>query len=408
MRIPFKAGDAVASAIRRLGRTEDMRWSPSGRRLALAGYLTNRVLILEAVTETAAEPSRVELTGYLEIDSPSFNHPHGVAWLDEHTMVVASRYGTVGIFEVPVRWPASGRVTLEPVQTIGGDRLDLVKHPGSVSVFPAGLGLLELLVCSGLVNHVSRHLIDLRDAYAVLSSDSFAGNGVQLPDGVRHAHSGRWVAVSNHDARCVLIFRGDRISGDAAPDGVLRGIRRPHGLLFSPDDRWILVADADAPFVHVFNSQDGDWNGEREPVSSVQILDDATFERGHFHPGEGGPKGIDLTRDGALLAATCEEDPLVFFDMRPVLGTVAVDPDPVEPAAEVERARRYLLQYLGAARTRVDETTTAIRRISEREVQLVVATRWWRVTAPFRRVSETLHSVSQRARNRFGHAARTG
>ena len=406
MRIPFKADDHVTSAIRRLGRTEDMRWSPSGRRLALAGYLRNRVLILEAVTETAAEPLLVELTGHLEIESPSFNHPHGVAWLDEQTVIVANRYGTVDIFRVPAPWPASRRVTLEPIQTIGRDRVDLVKNPGSLSVFPIGLGLVEIAVCSGLVDHVSRHLVDLRDACAVRSSDSLIGTGLQLPDGVAHSRSGRWMAVSSHGGHCVAVFRNDDCGG--VPCGVLRGVHHPHGLVFSGDDKWVLVADAGAPFLHVFNSPDSNWNGDREPVSSVQILGDATFERGHVQPAEGGPKGIDLTRDGALLAATCEEDPLVFFDMRPVIGTMAVDAEPAEPAAEAERARRYLLQYLGAARSRVDETTAAICRIAEREVQLVVATRWWRVTAPLRRLSETLQGASQRARNRLRHAARTG
>jgi hypothetical protein len=46
MRIPVSTDASVASAVGRLGRTEDVRFSPSGRRLALAGYRTNRLLIV--------------------------------------------------------------------------------------------------------------------------------------------------------------------------------------------------------------------------------------------------------------------------------------------------------------------------------------------------------------------------
>ena len=63
-------------------------------------------------------------------------------------MIVANRYAELGIFELPRQWPASGDVALDPVRIMGNDRRDLVKYPGSVSVFPIGLGLVEILLMS--------------------------------------------------------------------------------------------------------------------------------------------------------------------------------------------------------------------------------------------------------------------
>jgi len=68
------ADAGVASAIRRLGRTEDVRLSRCGRRLALAGYGTNRALVVDVRIDTAADPPCVHLSGRLEISSPSFDH----------------------------------------------------------------------------------------------------------------------------------------------------------------------------------------------------------------------------------------------------------------------------------------------------------------------------------------------
>jgi len=402
MRVPFTADASVSPALDRAGRTEDVQWSPSGRRVALAGYTTNRVVLFDVRVETRGEPPQVEVSGALEVTSASFDHPHGLSWIDEHTLVVANRYARVAIFELPRDTPASGRVTLEPVALIGSDSRDLVKYPGSVSAFPIGLGLVEILVCNNHVHHVSRHLVDRRDAYAVHASESLVSAGLRLPDGVAHSRSGRWIAVSNHDANCTFVYRNDeRLHDASAPDGVLRGVRFPHGVLFTPDERWILAADADAPQVHLYRSADGTWDGERQPVTSVQVVAHAAYERGRFMPGEGGPKGIDLTPDGTLLVATCEEDRLVFFDMRPALGPVAAEAEAAGSAAEAERARLFMLRYLGAARSRMDDATAAVRRASERELDLLLSSRWWRLTTPLRELSASLRYNAIRARHRL-------
>jgi hypothetical protein len=401
MRISSNADHATGAAIGRIGRTEDVQWSPSGRRLALAGYLADRVLVLDVDVDVdrGGAPQRISLSGALEVHSPSFDHPHGVDWFDDDTVAVANRYGDLGIFELPAR-PAAGAVTLDPVRTIGPDRRDLVKNPGSLSIYPIGLGLFELVVCNNFVHHVSRHLIDRRDGYAVLASESLSCDGLRVPDGAAHSRSGRWLAICNHDGQSVLMFRNDGSLHDGSvPVGVLRNAGQPHGLVWSPDERWICVADAGTGFLRAYTSDDGRWDGDREPVSSIRILSDEVVEEGNFQPGEGGLKGIGLTPDGTVLASTCQEDPLVFIDMREVVGTALTAASP-EFAGDAERARAFLLRYLDGARTRVDEATAAVRRTGEREVQLLLASRWWRVTAPVRRLSESLQYSARRARHR--------
>jgi hypothetical protein len=402
MRIPFTADAEVHSALGRLGRTEDVQFSPSGRRLALAGYVTNRVLVLDVAADPGAEPARVEVSGAFAIGSSSIDHPHGLAWLDERTLVVANRYATVAIFELPDGRPASGEVTLDAVRTIGEDSRDLIRYPGSVSALPIGLGLAELLVCNNHVHHVSRHLVDRRDGHAVRASESLISAGLQLPDGVAHSRSGEWIAVSNHDRNCTFLYRyDDRLHDGSPPDGVLHGVRSPHGLLFTRDERWILLADADAPLVHAYYSPDADWTGERLPATSIQNLSDDTYKKGNYLAGEGGPKGIDLTPHGALLVATCDEDRLVFFDVRPAIGTVASEIDRPDAAGEAASARAFLMRNLGAARSRVDEATTAVRRSCDRDLQLLMSSRWWRLTGPLRRLSAFGFQTGHRVRHRL-------
>ena len=396
MQIAFTATDQVRAAVGRVGRTEDAQFSPDGSRLALAGLAENRLLVLRLQADFDSDPPAILLSDALEIDSASLKYPHGLFWADDRTLIVANRSGEVTIFELPPELPTSARIRLDPVRSIGADLGELVRTPGSISLSDAGLGLVELLVCNNYVHHVSRHLLDRRDGYRLIASEILLDEGLEVPDGVADSPSRRWIAVSNHDHHCVFVFRNDdRLNCHRRPDGVLRGILYPHGLRFAPDGMSLLVADAGAPFVHVFASEDGDWSGERGPATSIQVVDEKTFRRGSYNPQEGGPKGIDVTRDGRLLVASCEQQPLAFFDMRTILG-----PAPAaaarDQAAEAERAREVLLRYLVASGSRVHEATAAIRRTSERQIRMVVDSRSWRMTAPLRWVNARLAKATRR------------
>lgn len=381
MKIEYSANDEVRAAISRLGRTEDVQFSPDGGRLAVAALNENRLLILEIESSWDTEPPAIALRGPLEVESDALQRPHGLSWIDERTIVVANRTGQLAIFELPEE-PASGRVRLSPVQTLGDNANDLVKTPGSVSAVPVGADLIELAVCNNYVHHVSRHLVDRRIRYAPIASEILIRDGVTVPDGVTHSPSGRWIAVSNHGHHNVLLFRNDRNLGPSSrPQAVLGGINYPHGLHFADNGRSILVADAGAPFVHLYRS-DGEWTGERQPDASIRVLSDESFRRGSSDPTTGGPKGIDVTRDGKLMVISCQEEPIVFFDVREFLDQPqAAEPDSM---VEAESARESVLRYMAFDQLKMDEATAAIRRATELELGMMTHSRSWRMTAPLR------------------------
>ena len=391
MEIEFTASDEVRATIARLGRTEDVQFSPDGGRLAVAAFNENRLVILEVEANWDTNPPTVALRNSLEVGSDDLQRPHGICWIDEHTIVVANRIGRLVIFEIPNE-PTSGRITLSPVKTLGDNSNDVLKTPGSVSAVPVGADLIELIVCNNYVHHVSRHLVDRRTDYAPIADEVLIHDGLTIPDGVTHSPSGRWIAVSNHGHHNVLLFRNDRELGPASqPQGVLAGITYPHGVRFTENGKTILVADAGAPLVHLYRS-DGDWTGERHPDASIQVLSDESFKRGNSDPTTGGPKGIDVTRDGKLMVITCHEEPLVFFDVRESLDQqVATQAD---NAAEAENTRESVLRYMAFDRLKMDEATAAIRRATDLEIGMMTHSRSWRITAPLRSVTAALRKIA--------------
>ena len=176
-----------------------------------------------------------------------------------------------------------------------------------------------MAICNNYAHNVSRHLLDGRNSFALKGSCRLLAKGLDVPDSISHSHSGEWLAVSNHNKNAVFIFRNDSsLDEESEPTGTLQGMSYPHGLRFSQDDKYIFVADAGAPVVHVYKMDHRRWSGEHFPVHDLRIMDDETFSRGHINPEEGGPKGIDLSSDDHVLVASCEEEPIVFFDVRKI------------------------------------------------------------------------------------------
>ena len=391
MEIEYTASDEVRATISRLGRTEDVQFSPGGGRLAIAAFNENRLVVLGVETSWDAGPPTVTLGNSLEVESDALQSPHGICWIDEQTIVVANRTGQLVIFELPDE-PTSGQIDLSPVKTLGDNANDLLKTPGSVSAVPVGADLIELIVCNNYVHHVSRHLVDRRNGYAPIASEVLIHDGLTIPDGVTHSPSGCWIAVSNHGHHNVLLFRNDRDLGPSSqPQGMLSGIAYPHGLRFTHDGNSILVADAGAPLVHLYRSE-GDWAGEHLPDTSIRVLSDESFQRGSSDPTTGGPKGIDVTRDGKLMVISCHEEPLAFFDVRESLdqrlGAQANN------AVEAESTRESVLRYMAFDRLKLEEATAAIRRATDLEIGMMMHSRSWRITAPLRSVTAALRKIA--------------
>lgn len=307
----------VRDALDRIGRTEDIRFSPDQRRLAIAGYVRNVCLILDIEVDRSAARPVIRIHDHVEIRSKSLNLPHGLDFIGESRLVVANRRGHLSLFSFPDSWPENRVLDLEPVREIHRANLpERLKAPGSLCVLRADESEAEVLVCNNYAGWITRHILPLHPGFRLPQNSIFLRNGFDIPDGIAINPARSWIAISNHNTHSVLMF--DLRSGlrpDTKAQGELSGAGYPHGLRFSPDGRQLYVADAAAPHVRVYQSETGDWNGDMGPHRTLNVLDDETFARGHVNPQEGGPKGLDLTREGDLMAVTCDEQPLAFFHL---------------------------------------------------------------------------------------------
>lgn len=321
VRLPVIYGSGVVSALAELGRTEDVHLSPDNQRLAIAGHLSNRVLVLSIDVDWGGEAPQVRLHSPQPFTAREFSYPHGLFWSSDDTLLVANRQGGVPVFRIPPSAVDATPCELQPLLRLEAAHPGLVETPGSVSVLPLLGGCLDVLVCNNYTHQVTQHLVDLGGARpCAVTGSPLLARGLEIPDGVAHSPDGRWIAVSNHNEHCVRLYDTSRPLGpDAEPVARLLGVDYPHGLRFAEHSRRVLVADAGAPFVHVFTCPDGGWQGEHWHDGRLQVLDEDTFLQGRSNPQEGGPKGLDIDLQGRLMVITNEMVPLAFFDLGPLL-----------------------------------------------------------------------------------------
>lgn len=315
------AASQVARVLERLGRTEDVRFSPSNRRLAIAGFHQNTCALLDIEMDLTGARPVVHLKDVLTLRSPAIEEPHGFDFVDDDTLVVANRGAAVAVFALPAA-PGAGRlVDLSPIADVRwADRDRPLHSPGSACVVRRGRLSYELLVCNNYRHLVSRHVVPRRRWLGRPHDNVLLKHGLDVPDGITVSRDGTWLAVSNHATHEVFIYDRRRALGpQSAPDAVLSGVGYPHGLRFSPDSTRLWVADAGAPCIVLFEDPSGGWRGRISPAAAFSVLDDATFLAGRGNPEEGGPKGIDLDASGEILAVTNERQPLAFFRTRALI-----------------------------------------------------------------------------------------
>ncbi|HEY1385429.1 MAG TPA: hypothetical protein VGF43_17525, partial [Dongiaceae bacterium] len=222
---------------------------------------------------------------------------------------------------------------------------------------------------------------------------------LNLPDGVSASRDGSWIAVSNHNTHNVLLYDNTRaLHGESVPDGALRCVYYPHGLRFTADGRHILVADAGAPYIHVY-AQDGQgWGGVRNPAASIHIMADAVFARGRNNLQEGGPKGLDIDRGGAVLVATSEHQPLVFFDLPALLARVPATPEVLDVRYELG-----ILEHADRLRARLHQAEDRAARAEARLARARTRKRgrqkgvWRRAFSILRRLNRLFPKLSIKA-----------
>jgi hypothetical protein len=371
MQLEYTAPEYVRDVIAGLDRTEALKFSPNNRRLAIASFWRNRIAIFELCI--AASPRKISISDVAEISSTYLRQPHGIDFIDDEKIIVANRNGDAIIFELP---SGRGRCELVPIEVIRSG--DVLNSPAAVSITRKGQDCCEALICSNYGNKITRHLINLRDGCSVDSSEILLKKSLNLPDGV--SVSGSWIAISNYKAHTVFLYENTgSLNENSEPDGILQCAHYPHGLRFTSDGRFILVADGGTPYVHIYMRDSAGWRGVRSPFKSLRVLKDADFIGTHF-----GPKGIDIDNSMSTLVATCEVQPLAFFDLAEIL----------EWKSLMKRNGAHSLNGFGEALYESYERHCQDQRALEMKYELerikyalhLTNSHSWRVTAPLRRV----------------------
>src|SRR5207247_10848853 len=122
----YTSQQSVTDAVGSLGRTEDVRFSPSNRRLAVASFIRNRIVVFDIDIASSSGATRVALTGGVELSAPALQLPHGLDFIDDDTLIVTSRGSGAALFKLPAGeeivpthevlplawWPANGTTHL--------------------------------------------------------------------------------------------------------------------------------------------------------------------------------------------------------------------------------------------------------------------------------------------------------
>ena len=374
--LPYTAPQSVTDAVASLGRTEDVRFSPSNRRLAVASFHRNRILLLDIDVADSPDATHVALTGGVELSSPALQWPHGVDFIDDDTLIVTSRKCDVALFTLPPGDDAVRCHEVLPMARWPADTTTLLDAPGSVTVTRGEDGGGEVLICNNHGNTVTRHRLDRHAGRAIGHGEVLLQNYLDIPDGVSVSPDRRWIAVSNHSTHNVVLYENSpALSASAEPAGILRRIAYPHGLRFSADGRHLFVADAGAPYLLIYARDSDQWRGVRRPVAAVRIMDDAMFERGRHNPEEGGPKGLDIDAGSRVLVVTSECQPLAFFDVPALLQLALTGGSACEERAlDIGHELRLMHE---------------IRRMAEKatEAHAMRNSLSWRITGPLRRLN---------------------
>lgn len=112
--LPCTADARVWSALARIGRTEDLHFSPNNQRLAVVGHLKNQLLVLDVDVPPLAQGGTIRLIDCLEVRSDALVYPHGVFWTDDQTLIVANRQGEAPVLHIPRVAPPTRSLHVEP------------------------------------------------------------------------------------------------------------------------------------------------------------------------------------------------------------------------------------------------------------------------------------------------------
>lgn len=318
-------------------RTEDVRFSPSGRRLAMVA--TNGCLLLFAV-DVEARPIRV--MPEVEFRSPSLLISHGVEFLSEDVVVVANRNGKLVFFKIPASYEWQDGYEIEPMlevlsplfgQTGTTRKLrerDLFCGPGSVRLWNG-----ILYVTCNYMNTVSTFDCHFDEGgLHVTEREVVAHEGLSVVDGIAISLDGSLMALSDHDHHRVAVYRRIEDTRKANTGETMRGkfelacsltdfdMHFPHGLRFDNKGEVLFAVDAGGRFIHIFETANNWQTDMRHCTLKTFGVDLHAFDKSQqavsdeHRSLEGGGKGLDIDPSGRVLVVTCRNQSLRFFEIE--------------------------------------------------------------------------------------------
>ncbi|MBW3097012.1 YncE family protein [Pseudohoeflea coraliihabitans] len=325
-------GPGTFSLLRDLGRSEDLAFSPDGRRIAIAGFIKNRIAVFDIELVSAGHGLQtLHLRRGAMIEADALQRPHGVDFITSECILVGNRGGCVQVIDVQGTLPETGKIVPRHMPSISRvGYTHRLGQPGSVAVLPpsarfssaslTGNERRQVLICDNAKDRITLHPVPAprrRWPFSLPDGQILLANGLDLPDGLAVSSDGRWIAVSNHNTHNVAIYERARgLNPTTPPAAQLGGVNHPHGLAFSPDARCLYVASAGAPCVSRFRDDTATWHGSYAPDKVIRVMDDHTFQRGRDNPAEGGPKGLAIHPSGSVMALTAAHYTLAVFDLK--------------------------------------------------------------------------------------------
>jgi hypothetical protein len=302
-------------------RSEDVRFSPSGQRLAV---ITSQAKLLLFAIDANARPVTAQLLTTMA--SADLRAAHGVDWIDEDTLVVANRAAGLAFFKIPRsnQWAAESKIAaVSIVQSSwfgAPDEKRQLNAMRKVATGPGSARIHDGYVYAGcnMSNTVTRHRILAGPTCD--DGELVAQEGINIPDSAIVSPDGVWLAVADHYNHRVLIFR----LGEKSPCGALTDprLKHPHGIAINPSGTVIVAADAGGRGIFAFHARDGLWNVHQTEAFMIDGVTEAVYARVQSEVAEqardveGGAKGIDISKDGRVVVSTCRGQTLRFFELH--------------------------------------------------------------------------------------------
>jgi len=386
LEISFETTSEILATLNAIGRTEDLAFSPDNSKLAIASYELNKVLIFDIEVNTLLLEPKVFLSNLCEINSSSITLPHGIAWINNETIIVANRVSNAVIIKLPNGKYYAQPKELDALQTLRHIKEELPHSTDCIDVSPLGKGLYEIFICSNSGHYVSHYIVDENDNFAIKAGALLLKRDIDIPDGITLSKDSNWLAISNHGTHKAFVYKNlQALDFETLPNAVLHGTNYPHGITFSDNQQFIFLADAGAPFVYLYHSNNGDWNGDYHPCAQIRIMDDETFKIGHTNKQEGGTKGISLTHDSSLIAITCSTRPLAFFFVKDLIESlqhpVVTTSSKSEQNAQ-DKIIKSLLRITKNMQVTLDELVTS----HHHQIDLLKNSHSWKITHPLRKI----------------------